>query len=480
MNHFPALYLNTYNFHEVKTPDRSTLFHIPTSAMFRLDRIGRAVLDYLKEKNVVSAHDIENEFHDGSRGTPEEISAVLSDFQDLAILSPDEPKPDAGMKFLIRDFPINTIVLNVNTGCNLSCTYCYKEDLAVPSKGEKMQFETAKKSIDLVLAEGAQNERINVVFFGGEPLTNMRLIKQAVQYAEERCAELGKRVDFTMTTNATLLTEEIVDYLDEHHFGISISMDGPEAVHDRRRKTVGGTGTYTTVAKKARMLLERYRSRAVGARVTLTAGYTDVVAIHHHLKNELGFAEVGFAPATSGPISTFNLDATELRAVFDNMRTLGLEYRDAALEGKNTGFSNMHQMMSDLYEGRRKALPCGAGIGLLAVDKKGDLNLCHRFTGSEMPTFGNVQQGIDKAALGTFLEGALDRSGKGCSTCRIRNLCAGGCYHESYAHFSDPLSPTYHYCDLMREWVDFGMEIYNEIIGKNPRFFGDHIATRSH
>ncbi|MNJ26101.1 hypothetical protein D3C77_205670 [compost metagenome] len=96
-----------------------------------------------------------------------------------------------------------------------------------------------------------------------------------------------------------------------------------------------------------------------------------------------------------------------------------------------------------------------------------------------MPRFGNVDDGIAKEALGSFLEEATSRVDKGCSTCHIRNVCAGGCYHESYAKFGDPLSPTYHYCDLMREWVDFGIEIYTEILLKNPLFFKHHLSTRS-
>ncbi len=72
----------------------------------------------------------------------------------------------------------------------------------------------------------------------------------------------------------------------------------------------------------------------------------------------------------------------------------------------------------------------------------------------------------------------LDRTDKGCSTCRIRNLCSGGCYHESYAHFGDPLKPAYHYCDLMRDWVDFGIEVYGDLIATNPQYFHDHIAPR--
>ena len=210
----------------------------------------------------------------------------------------------------------------------------------------------------------------------------------------------------------------------------------------------------------------------------MTAGITNVVDIHHHLKDDLGFAEVGFAPVTSGDMEIFNLSGPELADVFDGLKKLGVEYLDAALKGRNNGFSNMHQLMTDLYEGTKKALPCGAGVGLLAVDHEGGLNLCHRFTGSDVPTYGTVESGIDKARLGAFVEAAADRTDTGCATCRIRNLCAGGCYHESYARVGDPLEPTYHYCDLMRDWVDFGIYVYATLMERNPQFFESQVMPR--
>ncbi len=153
-------------------------------------------------------------------------------------------------------------------------------------------------------------------------------------------------------------------------------------------------------------------------------------------------------------------------------------YLDAALEDHNNGFSNMHQLMTDLSVGHSKALPCGAGLSMLAVDKEGELHLCHRFTGSSNPTYGNVASGVDHERLGDFLDSALDHSDEACATCRIRNLCAGGCYHESYAKFSDPLHPTYHYCDLMRGWIDFGVQVYARILSQNPEFFSRHVEPR--
>ena len=230
--------------------------------------------------------------------------------------------------------------------------------------------------------------------------------------------------------------------------------------------------------RKAERLLSRYTARPVGARVTLTRGTTEVERIWDHLFNELGFAEVGFAPVTSGDISTFNLTGEELIEVFAGLKRLGRRYLEAALEGRNTGFSNMHQLITDLHEGHKKSLPCGAGLKMLAVDYKGELNLCHRFTGSTLPTFGDVKNGIKHEQLGDFLSQRLDRTGTGCADCRIRNLCSGGCYHESYARYGDPTHPTYHYCDLMRDWVDFGIEVYSRIMAGNPAFIEQHISPR--
>ncbi|QID16174.1 quinohemoprotein amine dehydrogenase maturation protein [Nitrogeniibacter mangrovi] len=477
MSESSALYVDSHAYHDFVVKDRHVMLHVPSSGIFDLDGLTGSIVDYLRGKEQVTYDEIRRTF--ASAPEPGRLAESIEDLKSLGVLSEHFPTRDLGAQVSVTEFPLSTIVINVNTGCNLSCTYCYKEDLTTPAKGEKMDLDKARKSIDLLLAEGAKRDRLNVVFFGGEPLTNMPLIRAVTDYAELRCAAGGKGLDLSLTTNATMLTEEIIDFFDAHRFGISISMDGPQAVHDARRKTIGGKGTYEVVAAKSRMLLERYRSRPVGARVTLTAGYSDVAAIHRHLKDEIGFAEVGFAPVTSNPITTFNLVGDELRAVFDAMKALGREYVAAALENRNIGFSNMHQMLSDLYEGRKKALPCGAGIGLLAVDHEGKLNLCHRFTGSELPTFGDVDSGIDKPRLGEFLDQALDRSERGCSTCRIRNLCSGGCYHESYANFSDPHSPVYHYCELLREWVDFGIEAYLEILEKNPAFLQRHVANRS-
>ncbi|MBL4764450.1 MAG: quinohemoprotein amine dehydrogenase maturation protein [Colwellia sp.] len=466
------------NLHQVKVKEKSFIFHIPTTSLFERDELTGDILSSIQGQDNPTDLSLTKEL--SARYPEDDITSALDELKSLSLVG------KKGLNNGVEEFvplaldsvPLTTVVLSVNTGCNLSCTYCYKEDLDVPSAGKKMTFDIAKQSIDMLLKESPDQSRYNVVFFGGEPLSNFTLIKDVIAYSEKVFASKGKIVDFSMTTNATLLTERHVEYFDKHNVGLSISIDGPKAYHDRNRISVNGEGTYDTVAKKAKMLLSRYKSRPIGARVTLTTGITDIDTIWDHLFNTLGFSEVGFAPVTSGDISDYNLKPEELVDVFNNMKKLGEKYLAAALENKTIGFSNLHQLITDIHEGTKKALPCGAGVGMVAVDHEGGLNLCHRFTGSDIPLLGDVKQGLDKPVLNDFLNKRLEQSKLGCSTCHIRNLCAGGCYHESYARYGDPAKPTFHYCDLMRDWVDFGIYVYTEIMEHNPDFYDTYIAPR--
>ncbi|MBW7861047.1 MAG: quinohemoprotein amine dehydrogenase maturation protein [Rhodocyclaceae bacterium] len=465
------------NLHRVDVDARTMLFHVPSSALFELDGVSRDLIGLLERDGVEDAGRVHELLvpQYGRAAVAEAVDELLSleilvERGGHARLNP-EPRP-------VTRFPLTTLVLNVNTGCNLSCSYCYKEDLATPARGQRMTRETAQRAIEMLLRESPGQPRYNLVFFGGEPLTNIELIRDIVDWSEPRFAAAGAKVDFTLTTNATLLNEALIDWFNAHRFGLTVSMDGPRALHDRNRRTVGGQGTYDVVRRKVDMLLASYTARPVGCRVTLTRGVSDVEAIFDHLHREVGFHEVGFGPVSSGDIAAFNLPPDELATVFAGLRRLGHRYLDAALAGRSLGFANLHQLLGDLHAGNKKMLPCGAGVALLAVDHEGGLNLCHRFTGSGLPRFGDVDQGIDRPRLAAFIEKRLDRSGTGCQTCRIRNLCSGGCYHESHARYGDAAHPAYHYCDLLREWIDFGIGIYARIAEASPAYFETHITPR--
>src|SRR5262249_42965760 len=133
-------------------------------------------------------------------------------------------------------FPLQTLVLNLTNQCNLSCEYCYEygaDKVATPEgKPKFMDFETAKASVDLLLSQ-VMGRNVGITFFGGETLMNFPLLQQVVAYANERMAGQPGSIHYSLTTNATLLTPRIIDFLCENRIGVTVSMDGPKETHDK-------------------------------------------------------------------------------------------------------------------------------------------------------------------------------------------------------------------------------------------------------
>ena len=150
----------------------------------------------------------------------------------------------------ILDFEMESLILQVTQACNLCCSYCPFANSTNDSKhrthsSKYMSWETAKSAIDFVADHSKKSNKIVVSFYGGEPLISFPLIKKCVEYAEEVFD--GKDIDYSLTTNATLLNEEMINFFIEHGVGVAFSTDGPKVIHDKNRKRIDGSPTYDTV-----------------------------------------------------------------------------------------------------------------------------------------------------------------------------------------------------------------------------------------
>jgi uncharacterized protein len=130
----------------------------------------------------------------------------------------------------------------------------------------------------------------------------------------------------------------------------------------------------------------------------------------------------------------------------------------------------VRETLQEIHKGASKAWPCGAGFGLLGVSTSGDVNLCHRFAGSDEHKLGTVRDGIDREAQRAFLDAHHVASKTDCQTCWARPLCAGGCYHEAHTRYGTTNQPNLHYCEWIRGWTDTCLQIYGEIAQTNPAF----------
>ncbi|OZA31202.1 MAG: quinohemoprotein amine dehydrogenase maturation protein, partial [Novosphingobium sp. 17-62-9] len=323
-------------------------------AIFALDEGAASVMAVLGERQMAYGEMVAALVEKGYSRTDAEdlirelraVRGIVSDEIREAPLAPPAPP---------EDYPLQALVLNVTNQCNLACTYCYEfgaDKIATPAgKPKYMSLETAKTSVDFLLKSSGTREVPHITFFGGETLMNFKLLRDVVLYANEAAAALDKRMTYSLTTNATLLTDEIIQFLSDQAVGVTVSMDGPPDLQDKRRVYKNGKGSYAVMEPRLRKLIAGHRTRAITARVTLTEGVTDVIRIYRHLKDDLGFHEVGFAPVTDSGQQAYTLDADGMDTVVSAFHELAAEWLSYALRGEMHGFSNVSETISELIQG---------------------------------------------------------------------------------------------------------------------------------
>jgi uncharacterized protein len=462
-------------YHRFEAAGQPYLYLVESAAVFGIDETADAVLAALSVRRRTREALIDEL---SASHTREALDETIGELERVRAITPEAPvaaRP-ARKVFPLTPFPVSTTVINVTNQCNLSCTYCYEygEDKIVDTANGKqpkfMTAETARASVDFALREAGANPVAHITFFGGETLMNFPVLKGAIAYARERAAAVGKTVDFSLTTNATLLRDEVIDFLADNGVGVTISIDGPKDLQNKFRVFHNGQGSYDVAAPKIKALIQRHRSRPIGARVTLTSGVLDVKRIYRHLTEDLGFVEVGFAPVTSKDARAWAIDGPGMTQVLAAFTELAGEFLAAALENRHHGFSNVRETLQEIHQGMSKAYPCGAGLGLVGVSTDGEVALCHRFAGSAEHRIGSVVEGIDRRVQRAFLEAHHIDEKTDCQTCWARPMCSGGCYHEAHTRYGDTTHANLHFCEWVRGWTDVCLRIYGELAARNPAF----------
>lgn len=463
MNH-----LQLGEFYRFSSSGSDYLYLVPSAAVFALDPLASAILDRLAQGPTPV-----EKLRADLPADPAflETIAELLNVRAIRYQSGDEgPRTAPAPKQLPPDsFPLSTLVLNVTNQCNLSCTYCYEYgedkivDTAHGAQAKFMSEATARESVDLLLKRSARQAYLT--FFGGETLLNFPVVRSTIAYARERFAAAGKKIEFSLTTNATLLREEIIEFLAAHDVGVTVSIDGPREMQDQFRVFHNGKGSYDVVEPKVRELLRRHRSRPIGARVTLTSQTLQIRRIFQHLREEIGFQEVGFAPVTTSPNRLYSIGASGYDRMLEQFRELAYEWRDCTLAGRAHGFSNVRDTVEEIHKGVSKAYPCGAGLGLMGVSTEGEVGLCHRFAGSAEHRIGDVRNGIDVAVQRDFLIRHHIDEKTDCSRCWARPLCSGGCYHEAHVRYGSTTQANLHYCEWIRGWTAICLDVYVAVAG---------------
>lgn len=374
----------------------------------------------------------------------------------LALPAPRPPPQDPAR-------PVRALALTVSQTCNLACVYCYASGGSFGGPDRRMPWDVARQALDALIADTPPGGSVRIAFMGGEPLASRELIRRSVRHARHRAAARAVSVGFSMTTNATLVTAEDADFLAEHRFAVTVSLDGGRAVNDRLRPTRGGAGSFDRVAEGLARLGARSDRIALSARVTATPDNLDLEATMTALA-ALGFTSVGVSPMIASPTGQGALRDEDFTTLLDAMIRCGEAWLDATLAGGSHPFANLATALGELHRGQPRSHACGAARDYLAVDASGTYSACHRFVNDPLGRMGALAEGIDHRARSAWLaERAVERQTP-CASCWARRLCGGGCHHE-VLHAGRPA------CDYVRGWLHFAMTAYARMIRDRPDWF---------
>lgn len=314
----------------------------------------------------------------------------------------------------------NLMCLHVCHACNLACEYCYAGQGSYGAGVSFMEIPVAKAAVDIITSAEWEPSPVNITFFGGEPLLNMPLLEWIVSYATTEAARNGKSVAFGVVTNGTLLSDEVIRFLNRHRIGVEVSVDGDQKTHDRMRPMKDGSGSFASIMPGVRKLLLT-RKGDVAARAVITRHNVDIAGIRRFLLEQVGFRRVIFRLAASNAESAAE-DGYTLRVTdYEMMHAQDLE--SSLLEmGRTPATSQGHQLLRRHYR-------CGGCQNLVSVTPDGTFYYCHRLAEDPRYRVGHVFSGVDWHAQDAFLARHVDTWAE-CRGCWARYRCGGHCEYE--------------------------------------------------
>lgn len=348
----------------------------------------------------------------------------------------------------LRTYPYPQLILGLTENCNLRCKYCIfsgnYEEMRTHTF-QRMEKETALKSVqkymDYIMEwkEYAPDKQPVISFYGGEPLLRFDLIQEVIAYVQQT----GFKTMFSMTTNGTLLTDSIIEFLVTHNVMISVSLDGTKEMHDKNRVFANERGSFDAVYGNIRKLLaeiERQGKEQLLPTMILSCydNETDMVAM-----NDFFIREKHLMKTMGGRLSKIlDTELGESGGINDSMSVLLDQYlqeitaengekRNSELFFKERLFGSSlkvsHNRNINPYARNYSSLLGNACIPgsrmFVAVD--GTFHMCEKIS-YQFP-IGDCEAGLDMNAIGEIVEKWSNKFTEQCKECPYQSIC-GLCY----------------------------------------------------
>ena len=345
------------------------------------------------------------------------------------------------------------LTLALSWECNLDCRYCTIDK----SKKKVISIDKAKKAIDLYFSyynEKYPGKEKKIYFFGGEPFLHRKLLFNLTDYAKQK----EKNPKFKITTNLTILNNEIIKYIKENNIELSISLDGNKETTNKNRIFPNKNKSFDIITKNLKTLNENN----IFPEISMV--YDPETDLLENLKFllSLKIRSISFKPIL-GSVGSRNF-----KKVFFEFNKAADWYID---EIKNKRFHNIvlfRNMVSYIQTKKTFGLSpyCPAGLDDLFVSPEGEIYPCESFYENSQYSLGTVDN-YRKDKHYFLREFSLRLSEKkNCENCMFNGFCIGFCPSLNLKKNKKIFEPDSDNFYLNTIYGSVGMKIYHAIKDK--------------
>lgn len=352
-----------------------------------------------------------------------------------------------------------TFMVNVAQTCNLRCPYCYTHEGRFDFRAVQRTLlspDNARRLVHVV-REWFPHAAVDCFhFYGGEPLINFSAIQALL--GEAKAVKSDCQFEFAITTNGTLLTQAIADFLDEHHFTVFFSIDGPARIQNQLRVFADGRGSFDVVKRNFDFLVTKRNVKLVGSSV-IRGGWTLPEAEQFLIC--LGVDAFKAERVRMSDCDPLALTPEEHEAYLNDLDTLFEIYVGALEQNRKPLDYRLTPKLLQLWTRTRRTTFCPAGERMFGVTAEGEIYPCSLHAGRQESLLGNVTDGLDLKKVQAFRHRTSAAGQSHCRTCWARNLCGGGC-----SAMVDRFG--YEDCGILRKKAEIAIAVYDEVAHRDP------------
>ena len=344
---------------------------------------------------------------------------------------------------------ISTAYFFLTKNCNLACRYCFERQSETKNSSEGvMSFDVFNRGLDFFqrlinLDKDRFNERKTIIFYGGEPFHNKKLLFSAISKIQDRIkkGDLPARTKMLVVTNGTLMNDEDILFIKKNGVTVTFSLDGDRQASANRVYSDGKTLAWD----KATETFKKCVKAGIDLNIACTLSPETIARQKDVLDYfiNIGATNIGFNVILDNDIIQLNTDYDDKAADF-----VTTAYKTLS---DNNITENRTRRRLDVFKHKHPCLfDCNAAGGRqIAIAPNGDVGICHEHIMDKkhfITTIDDMQFDPTQSAEYKMWNRRSPLYIDSCLNCIALGVCGGGCVINSERKHNSIFIPDQRFC----------------------------------